>query len=181
MSRRRVQNPHLSAALRMLRLRSGKSLAEVAPGVGVSQQSLSRWENATASVPDDKLVLYLKTIDFTADDLEREIGMVSEDGPPAPLPPWWQGLPARLEVFIAGDEAMTPWCEPGEKVFFERGRHPKRIEGCVVELTGGARLIRLYERSHDGAVFVRRLNPDMVERYGEDDIEGLHRIALRGD
>ncbi|MEI9903632.1 MAG: helix-turn-helix transcriptional regulator [Asticcacaulis sp.] len=43
MSRRRAQDPHLSSALRMLRLRSGKSLAEVAPGVGVSQQSLSRW------------------------------------------------------------------------------------------------------------------------------------------
>lgn len=180
MSRRRAQDPNLSSALRMLRMRSGKSLAEVAPGVGVSQQSLSRWENAAASVPDDKLALYLKAIDFTEDDLEREITMVSEDGP-ARLPPWWAGLPGQLEVHVAGDESMAPWCEPGEKVFFERGRHPKRLEGCVVEMRDGTRLIRLYERSGDAAIVVRRVNPDVPETYAVSAIAGLHRIALRGD
>lgn len=179
MSRRRAQDPHLSSALRMLRLRSGKSLAEVAPDVGVSQQSLSRWENATASVPDDKIGLYLKAIDFTPDDLMREINMVSEDGPSAA--PWWEAFPARLEVHIAGDESMSPWCEPGEKVFIERGRHPKRLEGCLVELAGGASLIRLYERSGEDTLVVRRVQPPASETYAQADIIGLHRIVLRGD
>ena len=178
MSRRRTQDPNLSHALRMLRLRSGKSLAEVAPGVGVSQQSLSRWETAGASVPDDKLALYLKAVDSTPDDLERELTMVSEDGPR--LAPWWDALPARLETYIAADESMSPWCEPGEKVLFERDRHPRRLEGCLVELADGQRLIRLYERGGDGVITLRRINPAVSEAFAVGDILGLHRIALRG-
>ncbi len=131
-------------------------------------------------MPDDKLELYLKAIDFTADDLEREISMVSEDGPAPPVP-WWTVFPVQLEVFIATDESMSPWCEPGEKVFFERGRHPKRLEGCVVEWQDGARTIRLFERGGEGQVTVRRVNPDVSETYAQADIAGLHRIALRGD
>ena len=177
MSRPRSQDPRLSAALRMLRLRSGKSLAEVAPGVGVSQQSLSRWENAAAGVPEDKLALYLKAIDFTSDDLEREINMVSEGGPL--LPPWWQGFPSGLEAYVVADESMSPWCEPGETVLFERGRHPRRLEGCIVELAGG-KMVRLYERGNDDMVVLRRINPGVSETYAAADILGLHRIALRG-
>ncbi|MEI9903633.1 MAG: hypothetical protein WDN06_06350 [Asticcacaulis sp.] len=95
--------------------------------------------------------------------------------------PWWTVFPVQLEVFIATDESMSPWCEPGEKVFFERGRHPKRLEGCVVEWQDGARTIRLFERGGEGQVTVRRVNPDVSETYAQADIAGLHRIALRGD
>ncbi len=178
MSRRRSQDPHLSQALRMLRLRSGKSLAEVAPGVGVSQQSLSRWETAGASVPDDKLALYLRAIDSTPDDLERELNMVSEDGPRQPQT--WEALTAGLEAYAVSDETMAPWCEPGERVFAERGRHPKRLEGCVAELADGRRLIRLYERGDDDVVVLRRVNPSVSETYATGDILALHRIVWRG-
>jgi phage repressor protein C with HTH and peptisase S24 domain len=76
---------------------------------------------------------------------------------------------------------MSPWAEPGEKVFFQRGRQPKRLEGCVIEMKDGSVQVRLYERERDGFLYFRRINPESTEQVLHSQIRGLHRIILRGD
>ena len=170
--------------MKLLRQRAGKSLVELQADVGVSAQAMSRWENAAAAWPEERVALYLRAVGASEADLDREIYSVSEtpaQGRFQRVPPWWQGFPSDLESHVAADESMAPWCEPGEKVFFQRGRPPRRFEGCVVELKAGPVQVRLYERERDGFLYFRRVNPESTEQVLHSQVAGLHRIFLRGD
>jgi hypothetical protein len=180
MSRRAQPDKAFAAAMKMLRLRSGKALKELEPDVGVSQQAMNRWENATAVWPAERIGLYLQAIGKTRADLDEELDRVSKADADNVIP-----LPGRMnmtaeEVYDVSDESMAPWAEPGERIWVQRGVHPKRLEGCYIELKDGRRLIRLYERGADGYYFFRRINPDITERFGHDEVAAIHRIKYRG-
>jgi transcriptional regulator with XRE-family HTH domain len=184
MRRQTARDPAFAAAMKLLRQRSGKSLAELQADVGVSAQAMSRWENAAAAWPEDRVALYLRAVGASEADLDRELYSVSEDPLPARFlreTTWWQAFPQDLENHILPDESMSPWGEPGEKVFFQRGRQPKRLEGCVVEMKDGDVQVRLYERERDGFFYFKRINPESTEQVLHSQIRGLHRIILRGD
>ncbi|CAL4868984.1 hypothetical protein MMA231_03274 [Asticcacaulis sp. MM231] len=184
MRRHPSKDPAFASAMKLLRQRSGKSLVELQQDVGVSAQAISRWENAAASWPDERVALYLEAVGASEADLDREMYRVSEDGFSAKFPrhtPWNQGLPENLESHVISDESMSPWCEPGEKVFFQRGRQPRRLEGCLIELKDGGVLVRLYERERDGFLYFKRINPESTEQMLHSTVRGLHRIFLRGD
>lgn len=171
------------SAARLLRARSGKSLKEIEEAVGVSQQAISRWELGTAFFPRNRLPLYLKAIGFTHDDFDAALSALSEN-PEAYRragAPWWQSFPETLEILINPNADVAPWCETGEKILFERNRRPRRYEGCVVDLKNGRQLVRLFEMEREGTVFLRTVSPDERETYLLGDINGIHRIVLRGD
>ncbi len=184
MRRHAAKDPAFASAMKLLRQRAGKSLVELQADVGVSAQAMSRWENAAAAWPEDRVASYLRAVGASEADLDRELYSVSEDpfaGRFQRTSSWWQGFPAELESHIVSDESMAPWCEPGEKVFFQRGRQPKRLEGCVIEMKDGARQVRLYERERDGFLYFRRVNPESTEQVLHSQVLALHRIVLRGD
>ena len=184
MRRHTAKDPAFAAAKKLLRQRAGKSLAELQADVGVSAQAMSRWENAAAAWPEERVALYLRAVGASEADLDRELYSVSEDPFAARFQrttAWWQGFPTELESHIVSDESMAPWCEPGEKVFFQRGRPPKRLEGCFIEMRDGTRQVRLYERERDGFLYFRRVNPESTEQVLHSQVAGLHRIVLRGD
>ncbi|MFT4075017.1 MAG: helix-turn-helix transcriptional regulator [Asticcacaulis sp.] len=184
MRRQSAKDPGFAAAMKLLRQRAGKSLAELQADVGVSAQAMSRWENAAVAWPDDRIGAYLRAVGASEADLDRELYTVSETAPFSRFSresAWWQAFPQELESHIVADESMAPWCEPGEKVFFQRGRPPKRMEGCLVELKSGERLVRLYERERDGFLYFRRINPESTEQVLHSQVQAIHRILLRGD
>jgi len=184
MKRSVAKDPAFASAMKILRQRSGRSLVDLQAEVGVSAQAMSRWENAAASWPEERIASYLQAVGASEADLDREIYTVSEE----PLSPrfsrmaaWWQGFPEQLESHAVADESMSPWCEPGERVWFQRGLHPKRLQGCVIELKDGATMVRLYERERDGFLYFRRVNPDSTEQVLHSQVHALHRVILRGD
>jgi transcriptional regulator with XRE-family HTH domain len=106
MRRQTAKNPAFAAAMKLLRQRSGKSLAELQTDVGVSAQAMSRWENATAAWPEDRVALYLRAVGASEADLDRELYSVSEDPFPARFSReigWRQGFPQDLESHILPD------------------------------------------------------------------------------
>jgi transcriptional regulator with XRE-family HTH domain len=184
MRRHAAKDPAFASAMKLLRQRAGKSLVELQADVGVSAQAMSRWENAAAAWPEERVALYLRAVGASEADLDRELYSVSEDPFAARFQrtsSWWQGFPAELESHIVSDESMAPWCEPGEKVFFQRGRQPQRLEGCVVEMQDGGVQVRLYERERDGFLYFKRVNPESTEQVLYSQVLALHRILLRGD
>lgn len=58
----------------------------------------------------------------------------------------------RLEV---RDDALSPWAEPGVVLEYQPGLPPRPGQGCVIEMTGGAVRVRLFERSDANAIHVR--------------------------
>ena len=162
--------------MKILRMKAGKSIKEIESDVGVSRQAISRWENATANFPEERIPLYLKALGKTQADVDREMAMLSEEAEPFQHSPL-----AGLESFDVTDESMSPWCEPGEVVLFQRGRHPRRMEGCLVEMKDGSVIIRQYLRERDGYVFLLRVNPESTEQYLHSTIAAIHKIAFRGN
>lgn len=173
----------MANALRVLRLRAQRPLKSISPHVGVSPQVMSRWETGTAPVPEDRLPLFLEALGASSDDLHAEMELASVQGlahdpvriaaAPDPM--------SGLEFVEVRDESMSPWAEPGERVWFRRGQHPKRYEGCVAEMMDGRQIIRKYERGEGGHIFLLRLNPHETERYMYSEVKAIHRIAQRGD
>ncbi len=178
MSSRVIPHPDIGPALRRLRRLSGKPIKQIEGLLGVTQQAISRWETAQVNFPPEKVKPYLDAIGATDADLERMLVGVSE---PPSLPASPTLVSNGLEAIEVTDESMSPWCEPGEWVVFQRARHPKRMEGCVVEFRSGKRLVRLFGRERDGQVFVQRVNPEATEEFSQSDIVGIYRIASRGD
>lgn len=180
MMKRATQDPHLAQAMKILRMKAGKSLKEIEPSVGVTRQAVSRWENESASFPEDKVPLYLRAIGKTQADLDKEILGLSEDGPSYTGPGAYSDFAALLKQQVI-DESMSPWVEPGEWVWYQQGLHPRRSEGCVVELVDGTLLVRLYLREKDGYVFLQRINPESVEQYLHSDVKAIHKVKVRGN
>lgn len=177
------KDPQFAAAMKMLRRRGNKTLKELEDVVGVSSQAMSRWENASALFPPERVPLYLRGVGATEADLEREMGEISEVGNDFNFGgsrAWWAAYPKDLQGVHASDESMSPWCEPGETLWVERDRHPRRNEGCLVEFADGSTAIRLYIRERDGFYFFQRINPESVEQVLHSKVAALHRVALRG-
>ena len=174
---------HLAQALRSLRLRAKKGQEDVAHALGLTKQSISKWENEKAQIAEHHIEAYLKAIGYSGHDLNLEIehlnlNLANHDSKPHP---WWNEFSENLHSFAITNEEMAPWAEPGEKIFYEKSRQPKRMEGCVLELKSGETLVRLYEKSSSDRIFVKKLNPESSEFYLWSDVTGLHRVALRGD
>jgi phage repressor protein C with HTH and peptisase S24 domain len=82
---------------------------------------------------------------------------------------------------VAG-ESMIPWAEPGEIVLFDRGRHPRRGYGCVIETKAGEFYVKFYSHMDGSTLFVRELNPeDRLIQFPLADLRGVYAVRLRGD
>lgn len=81
---------------------------------------------------------------------------------------------------VAGD-SMTGYVESGQLVIYDRGRWPRRGEGCVVELTSGELYVKLYDKSDGSTVFVKQTFPEQSMTFKMADVKGVYAIRLRGD
>ena len=58
----------------------------------------------------------------------------------------------RLQL---SNDDLAPWAASGVVLEFDPGRWPRRDQGCVIDLTDGSRLIRLYERADADRLYLR--------------------------
>lgn len=57
-------------------------------------------------------------------------------------------------VQLSNDD-LAPWAASGVVLEIDPGRWPRRDQGCVIDLTDGSRLIRLYERADGDRLYLR--------------------------
>jgi transcriptional regulator with XRE-family HTH domain len=184
MTKRAHPDLRLAEAMRMLRYRADVPIKQLAEPLGVSRQAAARLEQGLTVFTPDKIAVWLKGVNATQDDLDRELAQIAmvpgAAVAEAPAPSYTPEPAANLERLDITDETMSPWVEPGEFVLFQRDKHPLRQQGCVLEFADAKPIVRLYERERDGFVFVRSLNPDRVEQYPHDKVIGRHKVTLRG-
>lgn len=70
----------------------------------------------------------------------------------APTP---SGRPSAMERLQLSNDDLSPWAASGVVLEFEPGRWPRRDQGCVIDLLGGERLVRLYDRADADRLYLR--------------------------
>lgn len=65
------------------------------------------------------------------------------------------GRPAAFERLQLSNDDLSPWAASGVVLEFDPGRWPRRDQGCVIDLLGGERLVRLYDRADAGRLYLR--------------------------
>jgi transcriptional regulator with XRE-family HTH domain len=173
-SAERAEQEVLGKAIRELRRRANVSQQVIAAALEMTTQGYGVHELGERRFTHDKLQRILSAIGATEQELAAErariLGQAEPQGVAERAQPFVLDVvgrshagggahrtvdirqllgPASGALEVAGEE-MAPWAEPGETLFFDRDRYPKRGHGCIVETTDGAFVPRLYERS-DGS------------------------------
>lgn len=89
---------------------------------------------------------------------------------PASAPP-----AARDRLQLSNDD-LAPWAASGVVLEFDPGRWPRRDQGCVIDLIGGDRLVRLYDRADADRLYVRG-GPGGLASESVLDRTGVARVA----
>ena len=61
----------------------------------------------------------------------------------------------RTERLQLSNDDLAPWAASGVVLEFDPGRWPRRDQGCVIDLIGGQRLVRLYDRADGERLYLR--------------------------
>jgi len=183
-------DPHalaLGEALAALRRERGLSQAEAGRRIGMTSQGWGLYESGRRPGlfrPDVQRRL-LAALDATPEDLAlRMTASAPETAPPA------SGLEARGRGYEAPPSAgatrrlslsnddLAPWAASGVVLEYEPGRWPRRDQGCVIEMTDGRTLVRLYDRA-DADELVVRGGPGGEERIRRVDTRAVSAVTAR--
>lgn len=67
----------------------------------------------------------------------------------------WEGPPARVRRLQLSNDDLAPWAAAGVVLEYVPGLWPRPRQGCVLEMTDGRLLPRLYERMEDETLILR--------------------------
>lgn len=175
----------LGEALAALRRAGGRSQAEAAARLGMTSQGWGLYESGRRPGlfrPDVQRRL-TAALDATPEDLALQAARIAVPPPDAPEPagPGLQSggraydsgtaVEPRARLQLSNDD-LAPWAASGVVIEYEPGRWPRRDQGCVLELTNGDILVRLYERADADTLYVRR-------RVGSGPEDAVSRKDLR--
>lgn len=206
----RAEQELLGKAIRTLREQARLPQSHIAKALDITTQGWGPYEAGERGFTDEKLERVLESLGASEDDLERVraelLGQAKPAGVAERSAPFLLDVVGRSQgphdndatiavrrvdlrqilgpssgAIEVATEEMAPWAEPGEILFFDRDRYPKRGLGCVVETRDGRFLPRLYERSDGSTLFVKVLNPPRIDSLALADIKGVYAVRLRGD
>jgi len=184
----------LGRALAELRHAAGLSQAEAGAAAGMTSQGWGLYEagkraglfrpdvqrKLTAAVGGsiEDLALALARLRPSAPEVARPTGVESPGrayGSPAPVER------RRIETLQLTDDALAPWAASGVILEFDPDRWPRRDQGCVIDLTSGARRVRLYDGADAEALYVRdaAMGSPQVERIPRGDVRRVCAVVAR--
>lgn len=147
----------LGDALAELRREKGLSQAEAGARIGMTSQGWGLYESGRRSGlfrPDIQRRL-TGALDATPEALMLKLGAhdnkkVSETPAATGVESPGAGfrgpaLPADVRMLALTGDDMAPWARAGVTIAYRPGLAPKPGQGCVVRLTDGRRLVRLYD------------------------------------
>lgn len=156
----------LGEALAALRRAAGLSQAEAGARIGMTSQGWGLYESgrrpglfrpdvqrrltsALEATPED---LALAGARRPAPDSSGTLGVESPSrafaGAADPASPGVE----RLQL---SNDDLAPWASSGVVLEYDPGRWPRRDQGCVIDMTDGSRLVRLYDRADADRLYVR--------------------------
>lgn len=158
----------LGEALAALRREAGLSQAEAGSRVAMTSQGWGLYESGRRPGlfrPDVQRRL-TAALGATTEDLSRRaLGPVAaeeqdSDGlrsggrsfQPAPSA---SAAPADRERIPLTNDDLAPWAASGVILEVDPGRWPRKDQGCIIDLSDGRRLIRLYDGADAENLFVR--------------------------
>lgn len=156
----------LGEALAALRRGRGVSQAEAGASLAMTSQGWGLYESGKRPGlfrPDVQRRL-TAVLDASPEDLAVAVARRSSSPPTlsngveASARDWDAGTartrvaPERLQL---SNDDLAPWAASGVVLEFDPGRWPRRDQGCVIDLTDGSRLIRLYERADVDRLYLR--------------------------
>ena len=158
----------LGEALALLRRDRGLSQAEAGARLYMTSQGWGLYEAGKRPGlfrPDVQRRL-TAALDASPEDLALAAVRTTADMPAGPVTKGvesggrsWAGAPvaaptATERLQISNDD-LAPWAASGVVLEFDPGRWPRRDQGCVIDLTDGSRLIRLYDRADADRLYLR--------------------------
>lgn len=177
----------LGEGLAALRRRIGLSQAEAGARIGMTSQGWGLYESGKRPGlfrPDVQRRL-TGALDATPEDLAL---ILARDTPPptmsatgvesphrafSPPPAAQAGLIERMQL---SNDDLAPWAASGVVLEFDPGRWPRRDQGCVIDLTDGTRLVRLYQRADGDRLYVHG-GPSGLEVETALDRSAIARVA----
>jgi len=158
----------LGEALATLRRDRGLSQAEAGARLDMTSQGWGLYEAGKRPGlfrPDVQRRL-TAALDASPEDLALAAARITADTPAAPVTKGvesggrnWAGAPvaapATTERLQISNDDLAPWAASGVVLEFDPGRWPRRDQGCVIDLTDGSRLIRLYDRADADRLYLR--------------------------
>jgi transcriptional regulator with XRE-family HTH domain len=164
----------LGEALATLRRERGLSQAEAGARLDMTSQGWGLYESGKRPGlfrPDVQRRL-TAVLDASPEDLALAAARIGADAPPpakgveSGARVWDAGLaktapaiapttvPTTGRLQLSNDD-LAPWAASGVVLEFDPGRWPRRDQGCVIDLTDGTRLIRLYDRADGDTLYLR--------------------------
>ncbi|NBB52952.1 helix-turn-helix domain-containing protein [Rhizobium sp. CRIBSB] len=154
----------LGEALAGLRRERGLSQAEAGRRAGMSSQGWGLYESGRRPGlfrPDVQRRL-LAALDATPEDLalrrreadpqEQTTSARGFEGGGRVFEGLARGAQPRMTL---EDDTLSPWARSGVVLEYDPSRWPRRDQGCVIEMTDGRLLVRIYEGADGDRLFVR--------------------------
>lgn len=155
----------LGEGLATLRRQAGLSQAEAGARIGMTSQGWGLYESGKRPGlfrPDVQRRL-TGALDATPEDLALILARTAPPSPEtstgvesprrafgaAPSP-----VPGSVERMQLSNDDLAPWAASGVVLEFDPRRWPRRDQGCVIDLTDGTRLVRLYQRADGDHLYV---------------------------
>lgn len=177
----------LGEGLAALRRAAGLSQADAGARIGMTSQGWGLYESgkrpglfrpdvqrrltgALEATPED-LALMLAQAEAP---VARPMSGVENPGRPFQSSPAPQG--AAIERMQLSNDDLAPWAASGVVLEFDPDRWPRRDQGCVVDLTDGTRLVRLYDRADADSLHVRG-GPGGLEEVSRIERRVIVRVA----
>ena len=156
----------LGEGLATLRRHAGLSQAEAGARIGMTSQGWGLYESGKRPGlfrPDVQRRL-TGALDATPEDLAL---VLARAAPPTTAPA--SGVESARRAFSSppvvsagtvermqlSNDDLAPWAASGVVLEFDPGRWPRRDQGCVIDLTDGTRLVRLYQRADGDRLYVK--------------------------
>lgn len=157
----------LGEALADLRRAAGLSQAEAGARIGMTSQGWGLYEggrrpglfrpdvqrrltSALGATAEDLALIRLRSAQGEAGG---PVGGVESSGRGFVSGPAVSGdMPERLQ--LSSDE-LAPWAASGVVLEFDPGRWPRRDQGCVLDLTDGSRVVRIYQGADAERLYLR--------------------------
>jgi transcriptional regulator with XRE-family HTH domain len=164
------QDPEAAAlgeGLAALRRAAGLSQAEAGGRIGMTSQGWGLYESGRRPGlfrPDVQRRL-TGALDATPEDLalwlarrgapEAEAAVTGVESGARPFQPAEAGREAPIERMQLSNDDLAPWAASGVVLEIDPGRWPRRDQGCVIDLTDGTRLVRLYDHADADRLYLR--------------------------
>lgn len=182
----------LGDALGTLRRERGLSQAEAGARIGMTSQGWSLYESgkraglfrpdvqrkltsALDATPEDlRLVLRSQNLEADSSTELMATGVQargrSYEGPTT--------LPRQRWTLTSNE--MAPWASAGVIIEYVQGQWPRAGQGCVIDLKGSARLVRLFESTDEASVSLRDANGGRIS-IARDEVASIGAVVARLD